>query len=50
MAREAWTVKFDPTPIDSFAAVSDDVAKIVGVSDDHDAVQRGGGRGTRAVR
>ncbi|HTW06577.1 MAG TPA: Cof-type HAD-IIB family hydrolase [Acidimicrobiales bacterium] len=37
--REAWTVKFDPTPVDSLAAVSDGVAKIVGVSDDHDAVQ-----------
>jgi Cof subfamily protein (haloacid dehalogenase superfamily) len=37
--REAWTVKFDPTPVDSFASVSDHVAKVVGVSDDHDAVQ-----------
>jgi Cof subfamily protein (haloacid dehalogenase superfamily) len=37
--REAWTVKFDPTPVDSFAAVSDGVAKVVGVSDDHDRVQ-----------
>lgn len=40
VAREAWTVKFDPTPVASFAAVSDHVAKIVGVSDDYDAVQR----------
>jgi Cof subfamily protein (haloacid dehalogenase superfamily) len=39
VAREAWTVKFAPTPIDSFASVSNGVAKIVGVSDDHDAVQ-----------
>ncbi|MGH3556803.1 MAG: Cof-type HAD-IIB family hydrolase [Mycobacterium sp.] len=39
VARESWTVKFDPTPIDSFASVSDNVAKIVGVSDDHDAVE-----------
>jgi Cof subfamily protein (haloacid dehalogenase superfamily) len=38
--REAWTVKFDPTPIESFASVSDGVAKVVGVSDDHDAVQK----------
>ncbi|HXW38477.1 MAG TPA: Cof-type HAD-IIB family hydrolase [Acidimicrobiales bacterium] len=38
--REAWTVKFDPTPVASFASVTDGVAKIVGVSDDHDAVQR----------
>jgi Cof subfamily protein (haloacid dehalogenase superfamily) len=39
VAREAWTVKFDPTPIDSFASVSDSTAKIVGVSDDYDRVQ-----------
>jgi Cof subfamily protein (haloacid dehalogenase superfamily) len=39
VAREAWTVKFDPTPIDSYASVANGVAKIVGVSDDHDAVQ-----------
>jgi Cof subfamily protein (haloacid dehalogenase superfamily) len=40
VARETWTVKFDPTPISSFAPVSDHVAKIVAVSDDYDAVQR----------
>jgi Cof subfamily protein (haloacid dehalogenase superfamily) len=40
VAREAWTVKFDPTVVASFASVSDQVAKIVGVSDDYDAVQR----------
>jgi Cof subfamily protein (haloacid dehalogenase superfamily) len=39
--REAWTVKFPPTPIDSFDSVLDGVAKIVGVSDDYDAVQAG---------
>jgi Cof subfamily protein (haloacid dehalogenase superfamily) len=39
VAREAWTVKFDPTPIDSYTSVSDGVAKIVGVSDNHDTVQ-----------
>jgi hydroxymethylpyrimidine pyrophosphatase-like HAD family hydrolase len=33
-------VRFDPTPVDSFSAVSDKVAKVVGVSDDHDAVQK----------
>jgi Cof subfamily protein (haloacid dehalogenase superfamily) len=38
VAREAWTVKFDPTVIDTFDAVSIGVAKLVGVSDDHDAV------------
>ncbi|MGH3561256.1 MAG: Cof-type HAD-IIB family hydrolase, partial [Mycobacterium sp.] len=37
--RESRTVQFDPTPIDSYASVSDNVAKIVGVSDDHGAVQ-----------
>jgi Cof subfamily protein (haloacid dehalogenase superfamily) len=41
VAREGWTVKFDPTVIGSFAPVSDHVAKIVGVSDDYDAVQKG---------
>jgi Cof subfamily protein (haloacid dehalogenase superfamily) len=40
VAREAWTVKFEPTVIDSFASVSDGVAKVVGVSDDYDAVQK----------
>ncbi|MFJ9445637.1 Cof-type HAD-IIB family hydrolase [Kitasatospora sp. NPDC101235] len=39
VARESRTVRFDPTPVDSFASVSDGVAKIVGVSDDHVAVQ-----------
>jgi Cof subfamily protein (haloacid dehalogenase superfamily) len=39
VAREAWTVKFDPTPIHSYASVSDGVAKIVGVSDNYDTVQ-----------
>jgi Cof subfamily protein (haloacid dehalogenase superfamily) len=40
VGREAWTVRFDPTPIDSFASISGGVAKVVGVSDDHDAVQK----------
>jgi Cof subfamily protein (haloacid dehalogenase superfamily) len=40
VARETWTVKFDPTVVANFAAVSDRVAKVVGVSDDYDAVQR----------
>jgi Cof subfamily protein (haloacid dehalogenase superfamily) len=38
--REAWTVKFQPTITASFDDLTDDVAKIVGVSDDHDAVAR----------
>jgi Cof subfamily protein (haloacid dehalogenase superfamily) len=37
VAREAWTVKFEPTTVRSFAGVAD-VAKIVGVSDDHGLV------------
>jgi Cof subfamily protein (haloacid dehalogenase superfamily) len=40
VARESWTVRFEPTPVESFAPVSDGVAKVVGVSDDHDAVQK----------
>jgi Cof subfamily protein (haloacid dehalogenase superfamily) len=40
VAREAWTVKFSPKPVESLASVADGVAKIVGVSDDHDAVQK----------
>ena len=41
VAREAWTVKFEPTVIANFAPVFDAVAKVVGVSDDYDAVQKG---------
>ena len=41
VARETWTVKFDPTVTGSFASVSSGVAKITGVSDDYDAVQKG---------
>jgi Cof subfamily protein (haloacid dehalogenase superfamily) len=37
--RESRTVQFDPTPIDDFSSVSDNVVKIVGVSDDYDAVE-----------
>jgi Cof subfamily protein (haloacid dehalogenase superfamily) len=40
VAHEASTVRFDPTPIDSVASISDGAAKVVGVSDDHDAVQK----------
>jgi len=36
--REAWTVKFDPTVVAGFDGLHDHVAKLVGVSDDHDAV------------
>jgi Cof subfamily protein (haloacid dehalogenase superfamily) len=41
VAREAWTVKFDPTvETDGISGLTDNVAKLVGVSDDHDAVAR----------
>jgi Cof subfamily protein (haloacid dehalogenase superfamily) len=38
--REAWTVKFQPKLMTSIDTLTDGVAKIVGVSDDHDAVAR----------
>jgi Cof subfamily protein (haloacid dehalogenase superfamily) len=40
VAREAWTVKFDPTQVTSFDDRLDKVAKIVGISDDHELVKR----------
>jgi Cof subfamily protein (haloacid dehalogenase superfamily) len=40
VAREAWTVKFEPKLVANFDDKLDHVAKIVGVSDDHDRVQR----------
>ncbi|HTC09553.1 MAG TPA: Cof-type HAD-IIB family hydrolase [Acetobacteraceae bacterium] len=39
VAREAWTVKFQPKVVNDVADMLDGVAKIVGVSDDHDKVQ-----------
>ena len=38
--REEWTVKFSPTVVPGFKGLTHDVAKLVGVSDDLDAVQR----------
>ncbi len=38
--REAWTVKFAPKVMTSIEGLTSDVAKIVGVSDDHDAVSK----------
>src|SRR6266576_4760710 len=38
--REEWTVKFPPTVVADFKGLTNDVAKLVGVSDDLDAVQR----------
>ena len=40
VAREAWTVKFEPKIVADVAENLDHVAKIVGVSDDYDKVQR----------
>ena len=38
VAREAFTVQFQPTLVDNFDDITEDVAKVVGVSDDHDLV------------
>ncbi|HEY7300841.1 MAG TPA: Cof-type HAD-IIB family hydrolase [Xanthobacteraceae bacterium] len=40
VAREAWTVQFEPKVVTTFDDHLDKVAKIVGISDDHDLVQR----------
>ena len=40
VAREQWTVKFAPTVVKTFAGLLGRVAKIVGVSDDHDRVAK----------
>jgi Cof subfamily protein (haloacid dehalogenase superfamily) len=38
--REAWTVKFEPTLMTGLDGLTDNVAKIVGVSDDYDAIAK----------
>jgi hypothetical protein len=41
VARESWTVKFAPTVMsDGVSGLTSSVAKLVGVSDDHDAVDK----------
>ena len=40
VAREAWTVKFEPKIVADISKKLDQVAKIVGVSDDYEKVQR----------
>jgi Cof subfamily protein (haloacid dehalogenase superfamily) len=57
VAREQWTVKFPPTVVKTFAGLLGRVAKIVGVSDDLEAVakcekdvQRAGGAHISAAR
>jgi hypothetical protein len=37
--REEWTVKFPPTVVANFQGLTNDVAKLVGVSDDLEAVR-----------
>ena len=37
--REAWTVKFEPTVMQGLQGLTEGVVKIVGVSDDHPALQ-----------
>jgi Cof subfamily protein (haloacid dehalogenase superfamily) len=39
VARESRTVRFDPTLAGDIEQITDNVAKIVGVSDDHDSVE-----------
>src|SRR5262249_45740330 len=40
VAREGWTVKFEPKVVADVGENLDQVAKIVGVSDDYDKVKR----------
>src|SRR6201981_474122 len=40
VAREAWTVKFEPKVVKDFDDSLHQVAKIVGISDEHDRVRR----------
>jgi Cof subfamily protein (haloacid dehalogenase superfamily) len=40
VARESWTVRFEPKVMTSLDGLTTDVAKLVGVSDDLDAVAR----------
>ena len=39
VARESFTVQFDPTVVKNFDGITGGVAKIVGVSDDHERVE-----------
>jgi Cof subfamily protein (haloacid dehalogenase superfamily) len=41
--REAWTVKFQPKVMEGLEDLTDGVAKLVGVSDDHEAVANASG-------
>ncbi|HEY1753620.1 MAG TPA: Cof-type HAD-IIB family hydrolase [Caulobacteraceae bacterium] len=48
VAREAWTVKFEPTVVASFEGRLDQVVKIVGVSDDLEKMRAGEAAATAA--
>ena len=50
VAREAWTVRFDPKVRTTLAGLTDRVAKVVGVSDDHEAVTNATADGPGAFR
>lgn len=49
VAREAHTVRFEPHVVDTFDGATSNVAKIVGVSDDHDAVAAAAARASEAL-
>ena len=49
VAREAWTVKFEPTVVPSFDDKLDAVLKVVGVSDDLDRVKRAEAAAQQAI-
>lgn len=40
VAREAWTVRFEPIVVPDYDGRLDNIAKIVGISDDHELVKR----------
>lgn len=42
VGRESWTVQFAPTVVGHYDDLHQDVVKIVGVSDDHDAISAAG--------
>ena len=48
--REAWTVKFEPKVMDGLDGLTDGVVKLVGVSDDHDAIDQGHRGRRREIR
>jgi Cof subfamily protein (haloacid dehalogenase superfamily) len=47
--REAHTVRFEPRVVENFDGAASKVAKIVGVSDDHDAVAAGAAKASEVL-